>query len=297
MGSYEASFSFLNDQSFVLAINETVYDRSDSWRLEVHTFADQQTHSTRIAELSLPPFKTGAGVLLSAMLIRSDPNDAGPEAQVRQPQRGTGNRTGNHDLRPFLPSPDERILVLSCSITHQGGHTPAFLITNRLSIIMQASTILSIALNLRSGNRVAAWEDWGPPATRWSRQWLQNAFVTDVHGQRYLTTTANWEDEPVLSILDFNPYAIRRDTACHLASPGDEWEYDNEVQTRVVHESTVVALPYAFKEPIVSSLPYRETFYPTTESLESGISAFCLDDERILIFNVCRCTTRYIATL
>ncbi|KAG9008579.1 hypothetical protein FRB93_006498 [Tulasnella sp. JGI-2019a] len=84
--------------------------------------------------------------------------------------------------------------------------------------------------------------------------------------------------------MNFGCYTVRPDTSGPSASPVDSWEFGDRVQNRLVNQSICIAMPYIFKEPIVSSLPYQETFYPIGEELESGECAFGLDEEHTLLF-------------
>lgn len=277
----EASFSFLNDTSFILAINECAFGESETWRLEVHRLS--VALQTTAVNLELPAFArrgSGHNVIVSSMLIRSDPND---DTSASQHIFTSGRRDKAYDGRVFRPSPDERILVLSCTVALHGQHH----IIGRFAIVMRAPQILSIASGkLAEGQHTVPWPTWGPEATRWMRQWSLNAFVIDVHGQRYLTSAEGPNGSSALSVMDFNPYTISRDSMCPLASPLDPWESGDEIHTRVIKETSVLALPYAFKQPITSSLPYRETLYPMLDGLDHGNSAFCFDEERLMVFRV-----------
>lgn len=299
------TFSFIDDFSFLLAVNETAYSRTAAWRLEVHYFSIAQGKSTRSIRLGLPKLKSGEIVLISEMLLRSDPNDSGPAARLDTPVPARGKTLRGDeededddedirlqsDERAFYADPDQRIIVLSWVFTHIGGPHNTH---HRFSIIMQGSAVLSLASkHLQRGTKLEVpWNDWGPPTTRWIKHHSPNPYVTDMHGQRYITSTSTGRRggrdlSSALAILDFNPCVVRKEArTLPSASPLDEWEFASCAQSRLVTESTYVALPYAFKEPIVSSLPYKETFYPVVGGVEEDSSAFCIDQERVLIFRV-----------
>ncbi|KAG9008581.1 hypothetical protein FRB93_006500 [Tulasnella sp. JGI-2019a] len=282
-----ASFTFLDDQSFALAINDSAYHQTNDWWIDVYFI---RQGSATPARFMLPRFRPGEIITVTGMMLRSDPNDSSIQVQE---YAHTGKQEGSH-RRAFHASPDERILLLSCDVSHQGrlnSQAPG-IISRLFSIAIRGSALRSIAEDqLKSGNlesdsscKGLSWEHWGPSSTRWVRRWTRNGFVNDVHSQRCIVDAEGPGNERALSVMDFNPYILRQDTSGPSASPMDTWEFGDRVQTRLVNQSTCIALPYIFKEPIVSSLPYEETFYPIEGELGFGECAFCLDEERILLF-------------
>lgn len=284
----EMAFSFLDDTSFLLAINELAYTVSVTWRLEVHNInGDASGAGEHVASLELPGLRSGAHVIQAChLLLRSDPNDA-------TNRTSTTGQGGMESRRAFYPSSDERIIVFSFTVTQLGTDNLAFTEHN-FSVVIHTPTLLRI-VRTTSLPEVAdlpsiPWQEWGPDATRWIDRRFLNGFVNDVHGQRYLTAETHRTRQPRLRLLDFNPYAIRKHFADHpdgpSPAPTDEWEGADDVQTRVIRQNTVIALPHVFEGPIVSNLPYTETIYPIPNRLALGHCAFCIDDEHILVFTL-----------
>ncbi|KAG9038446.1 hypothetical protein FRB95_001303 [Tulasnella sp. JGI-2019a] len=282
-----ASFTFLDDQSFALAINDSVYYKTNDWWIDVYFIRQWYAVPVRFM---LPRLKTGETIAVTGMKLRSDPNDSSIPVQE---YAYTDKQDGN-DRRAFHASPDERILLLSCDVTYRGGpdSQPPELIGRLFLIAIRGGALRSVAedqsesgcLESDSSCKGLSWEQWGPSSTRWIQRWRRNAFVNDVHGQRCVVDAVGPGNERALSVMNFGRYTVRPDTSGPSASPVDSWEFGDRVQNRLVNQSICIAMPYIFKEPIVSSLPYQETFYPIGEELESGECAFGLDEEHILLF-------------
>ena len=107
---------------------------------------------------------------------------------------------------------------------------------------------------------VYAWDEWGPPNTRWIKDPLSRLAPTiQPYGYRI-----GFADR----ILDFNPCEVGRDM-CRgsLASRALEGRSGGVVgphnakspKSRIVREPTVVFTSEVIRQDIVSSLPYRET--------------------------------------
>jgi len=109
---------------------------------------------------------------------------------------------------------------------------------------------------------VHAWDEWGPPNTRWIKDPLSCVASTfQPHGYRI-----GFVDR----ILDFNPCEVGRDI-CRggLANPNNLSEggvggmvHPRDIETlesRIVQEPTVIPTSEAVRQDIFSSLPYRET--------------------------------------
>ena len=130
---------------------------------------------------------------------------------------------------------------------------------------------ISPSILLRAGKgqdgkpSVYAWNEWGPPNTRWIKDPLSRLTpVFQPHG--YRIGLAN-------RILDFNPCEVGRDI-CHSSSANPEnltsrtsQELDNVVHPRnmetpksnIVRQPTVISASEVVRQDIYSSLPYRET--------------------------------------
>ncbi|KAF9653497.1 hypothetical protein BDM02DRAFT_1549672 [Thelephora ganbajun] len=113
---------------------------------------------------------------------------------------------------------------------------------------------------------VHAWDEWGPPNTRWIKDPLGRLMPT-VRPYGYRIGFAD-------RILDFNPYEVGRDICRgnsanpnNLASWTSEDQCDGMVdphsvgslESRIVQEPTVLFTSEVVRQDIVSSLPYRET--------------------------------------
>jgi len=126
---------------------------------------------------------------------------------------------------------------------------------------------------------VHAWDEWGPPNTRWIKDPLSRLAPTfQPYGYRIGL---------VDRILDFNPCEVGREI-CRgsLANPNnlasrtlEGWSdgvvHPRNVETprsRIVREPTVVSISEAVRQDIFSSLPYRETSCPLENMSQS---TFC----------------------
>ncbi|KAG8884294.1 hypothetical protein FRB97_004558 [Tulasnella sp. 331] len=296
--SLDSAFSFLDDNSFVLAINDSTHGQTDGWWLDVHFIRRNTALPSTPVRFILPGFRPGELTSVTKVLLRSNPNDCSLPAQQHPTESSVTN--GARGPRVFYTSPSNRILLLSCIVTSRGRrnmHAGAAMDAS-FSIVIQADSLHAAALDQWRSRRDTRskgsewsrtnirWEQWGPSTTRWIRKWVHNSFVNDVNGQRCIFGTVGPGEERAVSVMDFNRYAVRRDTTSPSAAPLDGWEFGDRVQTRLVTESTCIAMPYIFTEPIVSSLPYRETFYPVGDALDNAECAFCLDEERIWLVRV-----------
>lgn len=284
------AFIFLDDDSFLLAINELAYTVSVTWRLEVHKIEGKEGGSREhIASLELPQLRSGGHIVQACQLmLRSEPNDS-----TRSPGM---DEAGLESHRAFYPSQAERIIVFSFTVTHMGAahlgvsehnfsvviHTPALLRVLKTTPVPDIMDTPSIP-----------WEEWGVETTRWIDRRFLNGFINDVHGQCYLTAEVHRTGHSRLRLLDFNPYTVRKHVADHPDEPGpaatDEWDEAlavDDIPSRVVRQISVVAQPHIFEELIVSSLPYTETLYPLPIRMELGQHAFCIDDEHVLTFTM-----------
>lgn len=110
---------------------------------------------------------------------------------------------------------------------------------------------------------VYAWDEWGPPNTRWIKDPLGHwATAIQPHGYRI-----GFADR----ILDFNPCGVGRDICCgnldDSASGTSKDGYHGMVnprgrenpKSRIVRDPTVMFTGHIFRQDTVSSLPYRET--------------------------------------
>jgi len=127
---------------------------------------------------------------------------------------------------------------------------------------------------------VYAWDDWGPPNTRWIKDPLSRLAPSfQPYGYRI-----GFADR----ILDFNPCEVGRDICrgnldnqINLHSGASEETHGitryRGVKSRIVREPTVISPSEAVRQDIFSSLPYRETLCPP-ENMSQNVFGYVYED-------------------
>lgn len=136
---------------------------------------------------------------------------------------------------------------------------------------------------------VYAWDEWGPPNTRWIKDPLGRLAPT-IRPYGYRVGFAH-------RILDFNPCEVGRD----ISHGGSANSNNFALESRVVQEPTVVSTGDVVREEIVSSLAYRETLCVLENMSQATLSYV---DEELYFIEVSprpclafRCLTRYFMKL
>jgi hypothetical protein len=181
------------------------------------------------------------------------------------------------------PHPDERIhafcVYLLNSNQLDGSTQPYVFFVNIHTFLHPSQPILEFMATSTILDDSIPWEVWGPRNTRWF-----SGNITDwqhsLHGHRTVEivdspptpdTTGIPFPQRKLRLRDFNPYTLAR-TNDH----GDGW------RGRVVRESSTIAAQDAFKQDVVSHLPYREVISKET----FDVTDVMMDDDRILLLKV-----------
>lgn len=140
---------------------------------------------------------------------------------------------------------------------------------------------------------VHAWDEWGPPNTRWIKDPL-GPLTPTIRPYGYRVGFAD-------RILDFNPCEIGRDV-CH----GGSVNFNNlaplefggkshgllrppflhleSPKSRIVREPTIISVGEVIRQNIVSSLPYRETLCAPENMSQNTLSYV---DEDLYFVEVC----------
>ncbi|KAG8892969.1 hypothetical protein FRB99_002319, partial [Tulasnella sp. 403] len=275
---YESSFVFLDDDSFLLAVTETDSRGTKDWYLQVYWIA----YPTRQVIFAFPTIRRVSRTFIDSVLCRSDPN--GPRTPTSKSRLATKMSLNDS---PFRASPSDQLVVLSFRLFRAYGPQPT---GHRFSIFFRTSTLATLAQQESPSTLPGSldpirvkWEDWGPENTRWDRNPYHNSVVCSMHGLRFITAAATVR--PALSICDFNPYSVRKDTESPHVAPTDEPSEWRGVQSRLITESTIIDLPHVFNSPIESKMCYRETLIPVRTSHVQLNGALMMDEERILIFS------------
>lgn len=185
---------------------------------------------------------------------------------------------------PFYVPMSSTTLCLSVSIEHI-VQTPNVLHPipqdKSWTVFTPLAPLLAYSCSNSSSSSPISWDDWGPEFTRWfpvlPRQITRGS---NGHGYSFILPDR---------ILDFNPWAIRRD----LTSSGGSIHNDpsqSSPGTTVVTEPTVIEKEYLWEEDVVSTLRYREVMCSDLEQLDcAGIIA--TGSERFLAIKVCQLGT------
>jgi hypothetical protein len=170
-------------------------------------------------------------------------------------------------------------------VSHTSGVVQIRMIFTRTTPPFGFQVFVSPDVLLRAGKgrdgkpSVHAWDEWGPPNTRWIKDPLSRLAPTfQPYGYRIGL---------VDRILDFNPREAGRDM-CRgsLANPNnlasrasdggpDGMVHPRNVETlksRIVREPTVISASEAVRQDVFSSLPYREIPCPLEKMTQS---TFC----------------------
>ena len=128
---------------------------------------------------------------------------------------------------------------------------------------------------------VYAWEEWGPPNTRWIKDPLSRLAPTiRPYGYRF-----GFADR----VLDFNPCEVARDICYSISANSNNltpWNLEGRSRgllrppplhvenpkSRIVREPTVVSAGEVVRQEIVSWLPYRETSCVLEDMSQTALS-------------------------
>lgn len=193
----------------------------------------------------------------------------------------------------FPPAPSEHHCVHRIRpnfISHTSGIIQIRMIFPRAMTPSGFQVFISPDVLLRAGKgqdgkpSVYAWDEWGPPNTRWIKDPLSR-FAETIRPYGYRIGFAD-------RILDFNPCEVGRDICSgssanknSLASWSSEGEYNDMVnprnigsfKSRIVREPTVISTSQVFRQDVFSSLPYRETSCPLEKMSQNTFS--CVDED------------------
>ena len=140
---------------------------------------------------------------------------------------------------------------------------------------------------------IHAWNEWGPPNTRWIKDPLGRLTPT-IRPYGYRIGFAD-------RVLDFNPCEVGRDI-CHGSSVNSNnlvpWAMEGQshsllrplpfhlesLKSRIVREPTVISISEVVRQDIVSSMPYRETLC-TLENMSQTTLSYV--DEDLYFVEVC----------
>lgn len=267
---YISSFAFLDDDTYML-FRVLLRDwLCRHWNVVVRPIVHRRTIKKDV-KLRLPAL--GPRITIFALYTRN-----GSALSPKPPPSSVAAES------PFAVMNENRLLVLMFTAINDFLATEERHLRQRIKVYVRTADILATALAAIDSDGPIDWDRWGPGITRWERCRFHNAFESDTHGLRYLTTAQT--PQPSLSIMDFNPRVLRRYQSDRgNAAPEDEWEETERLNSRVVTEESVIATPWLFKYPVVGSLPYRETLMPLpAESVETG--GLMLDADHVIQFNV-----------
>ncbi len=261
----EHALAFLDNEHIALARASYTGDQLDCWWIEVFRIPPTIGETGPRVRFWLPEFVQWISCI--EFTLRCEPN--GPT--IDPPSRDGST--------PFASHPSHNLLELF--IHCRDGH-----MTNwPFRVYMLTSKLLSLyegALRDSPGLTGVTMEDWLPESTRWFPHVYTNPLVCHIHGQRFLTVSAN---RMQLSILDFNPCLLARSQSEESGTPGPT----GSVEEVFVTESSVHAIPSVFSGVFESALPYREIRLPfslTTLPSPEECGGLMLDSERIIVVGV-----------
>jgi hypothetical protein len=177
-----------------------------------------------------------------------------------------------HSSFPHAPSDQNHIIQERPNfVSHTSGIIQIRTFTGTISsfgfyVFVLPGVLLRARKSQNGSPSVHAWDEWGPPNTRWIKDPLGRLAPT-FRPYGYRIGLAN-------RILDFNPCEVGRD-ACHsdLANSNNFAPWTSEgkshgllrpppvesPESHIVREPTVVSASEVVRRDITSSLPYRET--------------------------------------
>ena len=171
---------------------------------------------------------------------------------------------------PFYTSTEDSIVLFCIRVSDSEN-------ISTLSLIVHRSALLSAAW-LSSDSVAIPWEECGPQVCRWIDSDDTSGFwITTTCGHRYVMIEDTAPTYPsLISILDFNPYSIRR-----LELNGDLLTF----RKKIVKEDHPINPIFAFQNPLWSNLPYIETFSGELFDYDGIL----VDGQRIIGARVSKC--------
>jgi hypothetical protein len=234
----------------ILCLPRSVYPSLELYCIPSHS-SDNAASKTLQYSCALDLPRLHAGADLSIMECRSDPSPRGCRAESHA----------------FRYSPPEAIMVFNVII-----HIP--FLTSPYSLIVHRRTLLAHLLpadSPMSKPDPIPWPDWGPENTRlFSTDNMPNYLITTTSGQHYAQISIDSEESPI-TVLDFNPYNVRRMAGCSQISSPD-------ALVQPITERNKFSESGVFVDEVWTSLPYV-----LCESKRSfRYDAVLMDQERIL---------------
>ncbi|KAJ7048919.1 hypothetical protein C8F01DRAFT_1379364 [Mycena amicta] len=260
-------YHFLSPRSFILACRYSGDTRFGHGSIQLYTLPEQLESSaviTHVASLDLPRVNAACpivtiDILAGPLISRATPT---PEAD-----------------KPFYQSNDRRIV--------------SFLIlyarTNRFRLVMRIRTLRSLVKQHRRRSPAITitktWDEWGPSQTRMFRGFEHSSFrARHVHGE-WIALPSSWSG-CCMRLLDFNvsPSVDSRSSddqgdILHTAPSELQLIVDghlpNPNPNSADPDSTLAFGFHLFKDPVCTSLPYREI----QRDIDPGAGAYYSDDD------------------
>ncbi|KDQ54170.1 hypothetical protein JAAARDRAFT_209603 [Jaapia argillacea MUCL 33604] len=185
---------------------------------------------------------------------------------------------------PFSMPSNNRLISLTLRISENStDHTQ-----HLFDIFTPLGTFLH-SHKISEESTVVRWKDWGPSSTRWFRR-LQQSPSHQMHGYRVIALNRIW---------DFNPLDVARDMhRSNMRSTSDDatlnansqstaevWPTTKPGQRSWIRaEPTTIKAGGIFQDDIISTLPYRETWFEKPLNVEGvwlsdRVIGYSLDDQ------------------
>ncbi|KAG6810835.1 hypothetical protein H0H92_010130 [Tricholoma furcatifolium] len=194
-----------------------------------------------------------------------------------------------HSTLPFHPAPEDAISIFNMHIRSDGGHE-----WGDFSMFVHRSALLALCEEYmppltawteggadRQVQVCVSWDLWGPPRTRWIDAAVVPWWITTSTGQRCVLSITPEALEagapPFVTILDFNPIAVRRVLAEYAGKAQKELEGVSIVYTHASRMGHRV-----FVEPVESTLPYVSIARHIVSEKDFEFDGVLMDEERLL---------------
>ncbi|KAJ7053800.1 hypothetical protein C8F01DRAFT_549863 [Mycena amicta] len=257
------NYHFLSPRSFILACRYSGDARFGHGSIQLYTLPEHLESSaviTHVASLDLP--RVNAACPIVTIDILAGPFISTPEAD-----------------KPFYQSNDRRIV--------------SFLIlyarTNRFRLVMHIRTVQSLVEQHGGAAITKTWEEWGPSQTRMFQGFEHSNFwAGHVHGE-WIALPSSWSGCCML-LLDFNVSAMARSgddqgDILHTAPSELQLIVDGHLPNPnpADPDSTLAFGFHLFKDPVRTSLPYREIQRVIdSDAGENHDYIFLLDEDHVI---------------